>query len=884
MASANQSSIITRAPEMSSRGSSAAFGQTLRFITSIKLQELEKQRLAFQEHAQVLQKAEACGDNLIEKVELLLEAVENWSGSGSLGPRSTLGGKLNLANLRRWLPQAKQDPNFSADNLRSWIDTFETHIRHNLMRFDCAKLFGNLFNEWIASGDSSTALPTSEDAASAPGSGEDFEKVGRNEMYDQLERLKSIIFEEAQTDISALEAYLSDLFSSKEATNALEALRKEVDLLQNMLKRQTFTASHVGNLVRGLLASGLMDEVKRATLAEFLDNQTVLTEVASVLTMRMASIETWEWQEEGIVVEMRRHLNGKYRAFTDPEIIDALLLQHIGISWQVKLKSAFIRVLDSKAWKRKPVEDKELAIYQKLFDARGNRNTIDGYRLSQQRQSFFLSQLSSSMTKPSTYDDLLDTPGTDDPDSPAAIKQRLLCIMATEAQLNSTLYGTHSVVRSDLEWFGPSLPHQSILTVLKFFGVSDEWSSFFQRFLRAPLRFKGDPAGQVRTRLRGTPISYALSVVCGEALLFVMDFAVNQKADGLFLYRMHDDLWLWDADAAKCAAGWKEMNIYANLVGLKFNASKTGSASVGTDSLTGLPEGDIRWGFLHFDPSKARFVINQKDVDLHIKELRRQLSSTKSVFGWVNAYNKYMAFFLRNFGGRPATCFGKIHVQDILDTTARIQKELFPDIQGGAVAHLRSVIEERFGMRDLPQGYFYLPISNGGLELRHPMIEMFALLQSFDYDTDEPQSFEAVLKTDEERYKELKDVWDRGPGQAGHPSNRTWDHSTGRAFMSFEQYASLREARLPAWSACYESMLSVRELESLEATPLVESFLSQSKPDSKWECMDWYQQWILSLYGEEVVKRFGGWEVVDSTLIPVGMAELFRTSRMKLDE
>ncbi|KAG6811003.1 hypothetical protein H0H92_009380 [Tricholoma furcatifolium] len=851
MASANQSSIITRAPEMSSRGSSVAFGQTLQFITSIKLQELEKQRLAFQEHAQVLQKTEACGDNLIEKVELLLEAVETWSGSGSLGLRSTLGGKLNLANLRRWLPQAKQDPNFSADILRSWIDTLETHIRHNVLRFDCAKLFGNLFNEWIASGDSSTALPTSEDAAGAPDAGEGFEK---------LERLKSIIFEEAQIDVSALEAYLSDLFSSEEATKALEALKKEVVLLQNMVKRQTFTAPHVGNLVRGLLAEGLMDEAQRATLAEFLDNPTVLTEVASVLTMRMASIETWKWQEEGIVVEMRRHLNGKYRAFTDPEIIDALLLQHIGISWQVKLKSAFIRVLDSKAWKRKPVEDKELAIYQNLLAI---SNTIDGCRLNQQRQSFFVTQLASSMANPSTSDDLVDTPGINNADSPAAIKQRLLRMMATEAQLNSTLYGTHSVVRSDFEWF---------------FGVSDEWTSFFQRFLRMPLRFKGDPAGQVRTRLRGTPISYALSVVCGEALLFVMDFAVNQKADGLFLYRMHDDLWLWDADAAKCAAGWKEMNIYANLVGLKFNASKTGSASVGTDSPTGLPEGDICWGFLHFDPSKARFVINQKDVDVHIKELRWQLSSTKSVFGWVNAYNKYMAFFLRNFGGRPATCFGKIHVQDILDTIARIQKELFPDVQGGAVAHLRSVIEERFGMLDLPQGYFYLPISNGGLELRHPMIEMFALPQSFDYDTDGRQGFDALLKTDGERYKELKDIWDRGFGKPGHYN------FAGIEFMSFEQYASLRETRLGPWGICYEYMLHITPLQSLEATPLAESFLSQSKPDMKWEYIDWYQQWILSLYGEEVVKRFGSWEVVDPSLIPVGMAQLFRTSRMKLDE
>jgi hypothetical protein len=52
------------------------------------------------------------------------------------------------------------------------------------------------------------------------------------------------------------------------------------------------------------------------------------------------------------------------------------------------------------------------------------------------------------------------------------------------------------------------------------------------------------------------------------------------------------------------------------------------------------------------------------------------------------------------------------------------------------------------------------------------------------------------------------------------------------------------------------------------------------------EQMDWYEQWIVSLYGEEVVQRFGSLrlEVVDPTLIPVGMVQLFGSSRMKLDE
>jgi len=51
----------------------------------------------------------------------------------------------------------------------------------------------------------------------------------------------------------------------------------------------------------------------------------------------------------------------------------------------------------------------------------------------------------------------------------------------------------------------------------------------------APFRFKQDLLGEVRIRKQGTPISYALSVVCGEAVLFGMGLAVNQKAKGLFV-------------------------------------------------------------------------------------------------------------------------------------------------------------------------------------------------------------------------------------------------------------------------------------------------------------------------------------------------------------
>ena len=57
--------------------------------------------------------------------------------------------------------------------------------------------------------------------------------------------------------------------------------------------------------------------------------------------MQLARIESFSWPQEGVHVEMRRHLSGKYRAYMDTEIITALLFQYLGMRWSTEFKSAF---------------------------------------------------------------------------------------------------------------------------------------------------------------------------------------------------------------------------------------------------------------------------------------------------------------------------------------------------------------------------------------------------------------------------------------------------------------------------------------------------------------------------------------------------------------
>lgn len=45
--------------------------------------------------------------------------------------------------------------------------------------------------------------------------------------------------------------------------------------------------------------------------------------------------------------------------------------------------------------------------------------------------------------------------------------------------------------------------------------------------------------------------------------------------------------------------------------------------------------------------------------------------------------------------------------------------------------------------------------------------------------------------------------------------------------------------------------------------------------------MDPYWKWIAQMYGPEMTERFGGLNVVDFGLLPIGMVSMFRQRRTK---
>lgn len=239
-----------------------------------------------------------------------------------------------------------------------------------------------------------------------------------------------------------------------------------------------------------------------------------------------------------------------------------------------------------------------------------------------------------------------------------------------------------------------------------------------------------------------------------------------------------------------------------------------------TLAVLGVPEGEVRWGSLKMDAS-AEFVIDQAMIDEHITEMRRQLDATSSVFEWVQAYNKYMAFIVRNCGD-PVTVYGVKHVNTIIDTLVRIQRALFED---GLNAKIGRMLEQRFGVdaASIPQGWYVWPCALGGLEVKDFLVEFFMLRNG-----SENRSVEKILESaarDEEKvYEEAKESWKEAPTSKSILSRlRDSKIKADEPFFSKDEYDRGWEECSSAWMAAYSQLLERPSITTVASTPQLQS-------------------------------------------------------------
>ena len=255
-------------------------------------------------------------------------------------PISTLAASAtNIHNIHLFLGQAQQDTNAGKSLLNGWEEKLSDIFRETI-QFGYAELFGKLVIKWVSgSGTKATRVAVAEatsDEVEMDNSSTiyDSQEIGRKEIHELRAQFESIVYKPLDTIADAIEKYLEDIFSSKEAQRQLADCRNNIESFGRSLFNNPFTPETVKSTVGTLLNADHLSNEKWTTLHEFMRDKLVLGEVADVLNMHLSSLSSWSWPVEDVPVEMRRHLYGKYQMiFMDEDIIQAIFLHFIGLKW-----------------------------------------------------------------------------------------------------------------------------------------------------------------------------------------------------------------------------------------------------------------------------------------------------------------------------------------------------------------------------------------------------------------------------------------------------------------------------------------------------------------------------------------------------------------------
>ncbi|POM76553.1 Hypothetical protein PHPALM_6194 [Phytophthora palmivora] len=732
-----------------SKKPATAHFQLLKLSTQIKLGELTKHERKLETHyTKLLTKtgldgdnAAACTDSKLsrEQLEGLYEGVKDLQvvQTNVHDGLEDIGGLVEFADADPWSTETVVEQ-------RKQQILREVRQRRSLWQHN--KLLGELLMESLEEtehdqedgelvrpqeGEPETAV-----AGKETGDNEPLAKLSREETQ---QRLESYFFQSSGVSEDEVYEFLkTEVFQEREGfskaktqcrQDAIHEARSRLGQFGDSILRGDSPVSEedVMSCVAALLRDkAFLNPDVVALFTDALRNKQIMKELSHVLTIELSNVSDWRWPEEGVHVDIQRGMNGRFRCLLQEEAITLLLFQYIGLKWSVEIKAVLRALLDS--------------LLDRPF-VHGT-TTVESVRADMVRR-FQLFALPNSMKDAgrSPYDDGDSESEDGEDEDQKADKQDIIRRVLVEAHLQRTLAGESKsqsplvAVMTDLEFFGPSVSHEAVFAILRFLGVHEDMLSVFRHYTQIPLLFPGFTKPKVMQR--GLPVSRMMTMFLAEVELFVMDYLVLVSSD-IFLYRSHDDICFFDSDESKVLLAWSEMQRYAQCVGMKFNEEKSGSirmyagsnntkAEVGSAPLPATP---IRWGLLELR-SNGTVSIRQDEVEAFATEMADRLAAATSTFGWINVYNKYMFFFLRNFG-KPSAIFGLSHMEEALSTLRRVHTLVFPKTNGDALGYLREhIMRGRHGQApSMPAAWAYWPLNVGGLGLCNPFLAIWDVQKS----------------------------------------------------------------------------------------------------------------------------------------------------------
>ncbi|KAF2110593.1 hypothetical protein BDV96DRAFT_615154 [Lophiotrema nucula] len=897
----------------------------LKEATELKIEELGREKEAFKNR--YLGKLDAEHDALT-RITTLLEQMKNEDPE--------LEDDDDLEILERLVEQAKKDPSVSAVQLQKYEKQLRDKPDLELRRLDVSSCHAELLKEAM----NAAATPAFVTAKLENDTSDDEFELVEGPLEAAFDEFEKRTFTEKNVDEGVLGEYLNGLFDSEAGREALESLREGVDYIFTAETCDRITEEVVEWCIKDLLEIGLHDEETKKTLQGYLQSPSALRELKSALQVR--TIRHWNWRNpgEGLPVTARQDAEGKYRIIVEEDLMDMLFLHIIAVQWSTKIKGSLQNLIsDTRIWPRGKgfTEDEMLKRDYYLFAPKppkiaSTQSTIrtmchippppppmpivDAYpppppvcampppppppghwkkskKAKRQKHSYSINGLEEERYRRFTNNFFLARlpgSGDDTPELTAVHETRaaLLKYLATELKLRNAFDGEARAFTSSFSSLASSLSHKTILTVLKFIGVSDMWLNIFTRFLKAPLNIgpvvRGT-ADQVLTRACGIPIAHGLERLFSEVILFFLDVAVH-KGTGGYLYRLgHEGCFIGNKDQSDVAKA--ALTNFATAMGLDLELD---SEAI---------------GFMKFDSSdlNPKLTIDTSQVEQYAYRVKKQLAACTSVLEWVRLWNHSIGTYASHFFGPLANVFGKEHLDRVTEQYNRMYEIIFE--RRNLLAHWRQLLAPH-----LPQSMrapdfnleplIYLPTAYGGLGVKNPFIALNIArnipenpeTEIQDY-LDAEKHYYANIKAGfesqsrESREKKLQDCFENDKERIA----KVFGQRDTSEFMSFEEFVANREfctypsvvpggwhwhARSnpftppPSTLALYNSLLC-------EPTDVIESTMKicdavkncAGKNGMRYWCnISGEDKWMLVMYGEEVIDKFGGLEMWRGDCVP----------------
>jgi hypothetical protein len=475
--------------------------------------------------------------------------------------------------------------------------------------------------------------------------------------------------------------------------------------------------------------------------------------------------------------------------------------------------------------------------------------------------------------------------------SPEKTQANLIKTLFAEMKLRTAFDGGfgHSVI--DFHSLASSLPHQTVLVVLRFLGVPDIWVDFFARFLAANLNIgpavRGAP-DRVLTRARGVPKGHGLELLFSEAVMFFAELAVYKKT-GLFLYRLGSKCYFVGTEEQRKSVDL-ELSIFSKRTALDF------------DNLFTVPSFGIRVGFLWLN-NTATTVPSM--IDAYAYRVKEQLAATTAVFEWVRVWNRTVGTYAAHLFGPLGELFGDTHLGVVKTAYKRIFDIILED--GNLTEHVIKMLRTRSNFAEkspplLLETFIYLPQAFGGLGLKTPFITFTLARNTISSPEAEIQKYldvETHYHTTALRNwsdlkplhisKKLSAIFNNDDDAIAAALGK--DHAPA-SFLPMSELTKHREYALfpplpdsllqtsatvykgpppcPYLTCLYRTLLREPVDDIIASERVMDDVrrLHEHRGTKRWSQLDAEEKWVLQFYGDECFERFGTLEAWVGEFVP----------------